>query len=549
MKIVTAEQMTKVEKRADQLGVPPKILMKNAGAKIAERVIDICTEKNYTPENTNLVFLAGSGNNGGDCFAAADILIYRGYNVTVINLVKKPSTDISQHYFSQLPAKVNIITGYKSDAADIESAELDFMTMRSNDTPEILLKEKERMNAIQKAVASADILIDGVFGTGFRGQLDNELADIFAMPTNAYKISIDIPSGGDGSKGTVSNGTFKADETICLGCLKFGMTQFPLKKMCGKIAVADIGIPSDAYDILEGEHGYNLIDCDSLSGFPTVREQDSHKGDFGTVLVIAGSSSMRGAAAFNALGALRCGAGLVKIASVEKCIDTVSVLAPEATFIELEYDVDGFMLFDYNKDIIADAMKKATAVVIGSGMGVTNDTMELVRFVVQNSPCPIIIDADGINCIAKNIDILVNRKSDVILTPHPGEMARLLSCDTKTINDNRITIAEKYAEKYDVTVVLKGAGTIVADSSATASNDTGNAGMSKGGSGDILAGMIGAIVAQGYSPYQASCAGVYLHGLAGDIAAEKYGQEAMLPRDIIGCLSEAFRNLKEKQDK
>lgn len=549
MKIVAAEQMAKVEKRADQLGVPPIELMKNAGAKIAERVMEICAEKNCVPENTSIVLLAGSGNNGGDCFAAAEILIYRGYNITVINLVKKPSTDISQHYFSQLPSKVNIITGYKNNSADLESAELEFMTMRSDDTPEILLKEKERMKDIRKAVASADILIDGVFGTGFRGQLDSELAEVFSMPTHAYKIAVDIPSGGDGSKGTASNSTFKADETICLGCLKFGMTQFPLKKMCGNITVADIGIPSDAYDILEGEHGYHVIDHNTLSEFPQIREEDSHKGNFGTVLIIAGSSSMRGAAAFNALGALRCGAGLVKVASVEKCIDTVSVFAPESTFMELEYDVDGFMLFDYNKDIIADAMKKATAVVIGSGMGVTNDTMELVRFVVQNSPCPIIIDADGINCIAKDINILVNRKSDVILTPHPGEMARLLNCDTQSINGNRITVAEKFAEKYGVTLVLKGAGTIVANSSDTASNDTGNAGMSKGGSGDILAGMIGAIAAQGYSPYQASCAGVYLHGLAGDIAAEKYGQEAMLPRDIVGCLSDAFRILKEKQGK
>ena len=208
------------------------------------------------------------------------------------------------------------------------------------------------------------------------------------------------------------------------------------------------------------------------------------------------------------------------------------------------------MVFDDNtKEKLLEAMKKSSAVVIGSGMGVTKDTMEILRFVIANSFCPVIIDADGINCIASDIEILVNRKSEVILTPHPGEMARLLNCDAQTINDNRIMVAEKYAEKHGVTVVLKGAGTIVSNKFNTAANHTGNAGMSRGGSGDILSGIIGAIVAQGFSPFDAACAGVYMHGLAGDAAAEKFGQEAMLPRDIIDCISDAFRILKDKQSK
>ncbi len=240
--------------------------------------------------------------------------------------------------------------------------------------------------------------------------------------------------------------------------------------------------------------------------------------------------------------------GVVRLASVGKCIDTVSILAPEATFIELESDDNGFMRCGgKTKEILYDAVKKADSVVIGSGMGVTDDTMEILRFVVQNAETPVIIDADGINCISKDIEILMDKKSEVIITPHPGEMARLLKCNSEMINENRIMVAEKYAEQYGITVVLKGAGTIISDRCRTSANHTGNAGMSKGGSGDILSGIIGSAVAQGIPPYDAACAGVYMHGLAGDAAAEKLGQEAMLPRDIISCLSDAFRILKEKQ--
>ncbi len=563
MQIVNTKQMIKVEKQAKKLGVTPKELMQNAGRKIAERIMQICSTEHQNPERTSIVFLAGSGNNGGDCFAAANILVYRGYHITVVNLVKEPSTDLAKEFFEKLPDKVNIVTGYRSEniEAAIEAAELDYTTLYDKDITslknkkeltaieKILIKEKERMTAVRRAIVSADVLIDGVFGTGFKGKLDSDLMAVFSIGTSAYRLSVDIPSGGDGSKGTVSPGCFKADETICLGCLKFGMTQYPLKKLCGKIDVADIGIPARAYDCLDGEHGYHRLDRDSLAGFPPKRELDAHKGIFGTVLVISGSSSMRGAATLAALGALRSGAGLVKVASVGRCIDTVSVLAPEATYIELNSDNNGFMLYDENtKEKLLDAMKKSTAVVIGSGIGVTKDTMEILRFVIANSFCPVIIDADGINCIASDIEILVNRKSEVILTPHPGEMARLLNCDAQSINDNRIMVAEKYAEKHGVTVVLKGAGTIVSDKFNTAANHNGNAGMSRGGSGDILSGIIGSAVAQGFSPFDAACAGVYMHGLAGDAAAAKYGQEAMLPRDIIDCLSDAFRILKDKRN-
>ncbi|HRU97571.1 MAG TPA: NAD(P)H-hydrate dehydratase [Ruminococcus sp.] len=560
MQIVTPKQMAKIENYSEKLGVSKKQLMLNAGKALA-KLIEECSARENSKEQPHIVFLAGSGNNGGDCFVAAELLVYRGFRVTVINLIKAPSAEPAKEMFDKLPSRVNVITGYKSanEAAAAEAAELDFMTLQDKDLTDIskkkerspieniLLNEKKRLSDIRHAVIDADILVDGVFGTGFHGKLDKDIMSLFNIGTGAYKIAVDIPSGGNSNSGTVAKGVFKADETITFGYIKTGMSQFPLKKYCGKITVADIGIPRMAIDCIEGERTYYRIERKHLAGFPPKRERDAHKGTFGSVLVIAGSSSMRGAAAFAALGALRGGAGMVRVASVEKCIDTVSVLAPEATYITLDEDDYGFMLFDSSKDALLDAMEKSDTIVIGCGMGVTNDTAEIVRFVLANAKVPVIVDADGINCIARDINILLNRKSEVIITPHPGEMARLLNCDAAAINDNRIMTAEKYAEKFGITVVLKGAGTLVADSHKTAANHTGNAGMSRGGSGDILAGIIGATAAQKYAPFDACCAGVYIHGLAGDAAADKYGQEAMLPRDIISCLPDAYRILKEKQ--
>ncbi|MCR4889093.1 MAG: NAD(P)H-hydrate dehydratase, partial [Ruminococcus sp.] len=559
---VTPKQMQLIEERSEKLGVDKKQLMLNAGKCLAELIISTGQrEVGNSPEDINVVFLAGSGNNGGDCFAAASMLIYKGYNVTVVNLVKAPNTKLAQEMFSLMPGKIKVVTGYRSEniEAAIEAAELDYMTIQDRDvstlksknelTPveRLLLNEKQRIADVREAIVTADILVDGVFGTGYRGELSDDIRAIFSIGTKAYRIAVDIPSGGDSVKGTVSEGIFKADETLCLGCLKFGISQFPLRKYCGKLNIADIGIPIKAYEAASEGRYYVRLDRNSLAGYPPMRERDAHKGTFGSVLIIAGSSSMRGAAAFAAIGALRTGTGLVRVASVEKCLDTVASLAPEATYIEMEADDYGNMLFDSSRDILLDAMKKSDAVVIGPGMGVTNDTKEILRLVVQNAEIPVIIDADGINCIAEDIEILVNKRSEVILTPHPGEMSRLLKCETKMINDNRVTVAEKYAEKYGITLVLKGAGTLISDSKRTASNHTGNPGMSRGGSGDILAGMIGSIAAQGYTPFDAACAGVYMHGLAGDAAAGKFGQEAMLPRDILGCIPDAFRILKEKR--
>jgi NAD(P)H-hydrate epimerase len=408
---------------------------------------------------------------------------------------------------------------------------------------QIQYDEKQRINGVNEVLAKAKVIVDGVFGTGFHGQLDKEVAAFLNAETSAYKFAVDIPSGGNCKTGEVSEGTFAADETIAFGAVKTGMTQYPLKSLCGKIRVADIGIPEKAYDVLKGERTYTLADREELEGFPKKRKPDAHKGCFGRVLCITGSSRMRGASALSALGALRSGAGLVTVASVEKAVDTVAVLAPEATFCELESDDFGFMQCDINKLLLREEIEKADAILIGCGMGVTEDTAELTKFVIENAKCPVIVDADGINCIALDIDILLRKRTELILTPHPGEMARLLGCGASEINSDRLSVAGEFARLYGTDVVLKGAGTVVAGAKYTTVIETGNPGMSCGGSGDVLAGIIASLAAQGYSTYDAARFGAYIHGAAGDIAAERLGQEFMLPRDIIDALSDSIRKV------
>lgn len=500
MRIVTPEQMRILEDESEKSGVFKKQLMENAGKKLAGIIDSRCDNT-----ETKIVFLVGTGNNGGDCSVAVENLLDMGYeNISIVLVCGTPKTELAKEMYNRISGRVNIPENYRP------------------------------------CIMSADIIVDGVFGTGFHGELSREIADIFALNKNAFRIAVDVSSGGNSRTGTVSEGTFQADETVTFGFIKSGMTQYPLRDLCGKITVADIGIPEKALDVLKKKRKYTLIGCEDFPDFPPERKSTSHKGTFGKILIIAGSNAMRGAVYFAVSGALRSGAGLVQLATVGKCIDTVSMLAPEATFIEMSHDDNGFMRFEPEK---LD-LKKYNAVVIGCGMGVTPETTELTKFVVENSEVPVIIDADGINCLVSDIDILLKKKTDIILTPHVGEMARLLKCTTAEISENRFLCAESFAEKFSVTVVLKGAGTVIASRSYTAVNPTGNAGMSRGGSGDILSGITGAVAGQGYSAFKSACIGTYLHGLAGDIASEKFTQEAMLPRDIMNCLSDSFRKIK-----
>ncbi len=282
------------------------------------------------------------------------------------------------------------------------------------------------------------------------------------------------------------------------------------------------------------------------SSFPR-RKRDSHKGTFGTLLCITGRDSMPGACALSTLAALRSGAGLVKVATTQHNVPILASQIYEAVYLPMQTDNTGGISWEQNQDILQSAITMASAILIGCGLGNTIATQQLVRETVRLANCPVVIDADGLNALAACIDIMQEQKSNWILTPHPGEMARLIKSSTSAVQADRSACALHFCETFSGTLVLKGAGTIVQQGTTSMQNPTGNPGMSRGGSGDVLAGMIASFAAQGILPYQAACAGVYLHGLAGDLAAEQYSEQAMLPQDLLHCLPQVFRRMEQSR--
>lgn len=272
------------------------------------------------------------------------------------------------------------------------------------------------------------------------------------------------------------------------------------------------------------------------------RPDNANKGTMGTLLSICGSFGMAGAAILAGKSALRCGVGLEKLAIPKSIYPIAAGSILESVFLPLSETSDGKISRTNIPSLLLEA-KKSTAVLLGCGLSVCDDTKALVKSFVENCTVPMVLDADALNCIADNPEILKKRKSDIIITPHPGEMGRLCGITAKEVNADRVDVALRFAEKYGVITVLKGSGTIIASPNGQALlNTTGNSGMATGGSGDVLAGMTAGLLAQGKSAFDCAAAAVYLHGLAGDFAAEKLGKISMLPSDIIDCIAQAFKS-------
>lgn len=293
----------------------------------------------------------------------------------------------------------------------------------------------------------------------------------------------------------------------------------------------------------------NWLSWENVCSIFPRRKRDSHKGTFGTLLCITGRDNMPGACALSTLAALRSGAGLVKVATTRNNVSILASQIYESVYLPMQTDNTGGIIWEANQNTLRSAIAQASAILIGCGLGDTAATQQLVRKTIRLANCPIVIDADGLNALAACIDIMQEQKANWILTPHPGEMARLIKSSPSVVQADRVTCALQFCETFSGTLVLKGAGTIVQQGTTCVQNPTGNPGMSRGGSGDVLAGMIASFAAQGIPPYQAACAGVYLHGLAGDLAAEQYSEQAMLPRDLLYCLPQVFHRMEQFQSR
>ena len=500
MKVFTQQQMRAAEQAAADGGVPFLRLMENAGAACAAEI----RARLHPGQKT--VILCGKGKNGGDGFVIARKLSEAGFAAVVLLAFGRPRDEDALYMLGKL-----------------EGTDVRVFDLTQNDAPRRLIPE-------------ADVLVDAVFGIGFRGVADDEIAGLFRA-VNAAKgtvFAVDLPSGLECDSGSVSGESIRADVTLAISEGKLCHVLQPAASRCGTVVPVRIGV-EDVYYKHMPYYAYTFSDKDVRKVFPA-RPAVSNKGDFGKVLCVCGSLSFAGAAVLSASGALRSGAGLVYAAFPQSAYPAIGAKLTEAVLLPMPADTEGRFAASAIAPVL-QAMRGKQAIVLGCGLGQSAGTRELVETVLQNAECPVVLDADGINLIAQNIDILRAAKAPLVLTPHPGEMARLLRCSVDEVQRDRVGTASAFAKAHGVTLVLKGANTVAAspEGGAVYLNTTGNAGMAKGGSGDFLAGLLGGFLAQGVR-FAAETA-VYIHGLCGDRAAKKLSGRGMLPTDCIAELA------------
>lgn len=495
MRILSAQQMRILEQTAVDKGASYIDLMEKAGTAAAETLIK------YGAGGKKVTIICGKGNNGGDGYVIARVLKKHSCIVDIIRL-GEPRTDDS---------KLNA-----EKAQNLNIAMTDFPESRERSF---------------KLIAQSSYIVDAVYGIGFRGELDENTAELARAvnESKAFVMAVDIPSGAGCDDGAVKGECFKADLTVTFTTLKPVHILYPSMDYCGEIEVAGVEISEELINLSE----YIMQTTDEFLGGELLpkRKKSSHKGTFGTLLAIVGSYGMAGAAIMCGKAAQRAGAGLVNMALPKSIYPIAAGKLIEAVFTPLEED-DGISSAK-NIEKLIELANMSNAVVLGCGMGHNEDTEQIVCEILRQNQKPIIIDADGINSLVSHIHLLKKAKAPVILTPHPGEMARLLACSVSEVQQNRAKIAKSFAKEYNVILVLKGANTLISDGNSLLVNRTGNAGMARGGSGDVLAGMVGSLVVQGMNPLRAAACGVYAHGLAGDKTAERLSETTMLPTDMI----------------
>lgn len=512
MKVVTAEIMRLLELRTmDQFGVTGLSLMEKAGRGCAEAII----ERFGQLPNHRAVILAGKGNNGGDGFVIARLLGEQGWRVTALVLAR--------------PDEI------RGDAR----SNLDLL----RDIPVIFINAEEQLASHEGEVNGATVIIDALFGTGLRSPVGGVFAEAVRMVNSTGRpvVSVDIPSGIDSSTGKVLGCAVQAEMTVTFALAKLGHILYPGAEYTGELKVVDIGIPREITDEAEG---YEFVDAPAAGSLLKRRRRSAHKGDGGHCLIVAGSTGKTGAAAMAANGAVRSGAGLVTMAVPSSLNAILAAKTTEVMTIPLPDEGNGFLSGDAGK-AIEEALTGKAVVAIGPGISWRPDTARLIRELSVSITLPMVIDADGLNAVSEEPDLLLKKKSAVmILTPHPGEMSRLTGLSVPQVEADRIGTARGFAVKYGVWLILKGARTVIAaPDGSVAINGSGNPGMASGGMGDVLTGVLAALIAQRYDPFAACRLGVFIHGLAADLVAAEKGEIGISAVDVQERLPYAIKKL------
>jgi ADP-dependent NAD(P)H-hydrate dehydratase / NAD(P)H-hydrate epimerase len=513
MRVLNAAQMREADRRTiEDVGIPSLVLMENAGRQVVAAMEAIHTDLS----ERQVAVLCGRGNNGGDGFVVARTLVQRGVDVSVF-LIGRVS-DVRGD------ARINLeVLGHLGitvvEIADGQAWELHLSEIRD-----------------------CTLIVDAIFGTGLNapvtGLIESVIADVNA--SGIPVVAIDVPSGLSADSCYPIGESIEAGTTVTLAAPKLPLVLPPAETRAGDIVIADIGIPSEILDAVDGPR-IELLTRASAREHLTPRTPDSHKGDYGHVLVVAGSRGKTGAAHLAGVGALRSGAGLVTIATAASCQDVVAAMAPEYMTVGLReteagLDPEGVdPLLELARDVVA----------IGPGLGQAPGTREFIKALVDRATMPLVVDADGLNTFHGDPDRLMGREGrDVIITPHPGEMARLVGMSTDEVQASRLEIARNFAASHHLYVVLKGHRTLIATPDGKLFiNPTGNPGMSTGGTGDVLTGMIAAWLAHLLDAEAACKVAVYLHGMAGDLAEADEGEVSMTAGDVAGHIGDAILEL------
>jgi ADP-dependent NAD(P)H-hydrate dehydratase / NAD(P)H-hydrate epimerase len=506
MDLVTAAEMRTLDRLTiERYGTPGHVLMERAGRGATEALL-ACLPR-LRRAGRRAVIVAGKGNNGGDGFVIARLLRRRGVRTEVVLLGRAAAVG--------------------GDAARMLRA------YRTGRAPLHEIEDGAHLGVLARALDGADVVVDAIFGTG----LDKPVRGLHAEAIELINASgvpvfaVDIPSGLNADTGMPMGTAIQAEATATFGFAKLGQALYPGVRHCGRLAVVDIGIAAAA--IAAHPPSAALLDAAAVARLVPARQPDAHKGDCGHVLVIAGSFGKTGAAQLAARAAARVGAGLVTVVAPVSLYSIYAAGVREA-MTEALPDDDGRIRFDAARLQALSAGK--TAVVIGPGVGTHSGAEETVRWLLANLDMPIVVDADAITVLARDPAALRSSRAQALLTPHPGEMSRLLATDTAAVQADRAGVARRFASEQRCTLVLKGARSVIADAGGRIwVNPTGNPGMASGGMGDVLSGVLGGLLAQGLSTSEAACLGVYLHGAVADrIAAD--GQIGLLASDIADGL-------------
>lgn len=514
MKIATAAEVRELDRRAiEEIGIPGVVLMENAG----QHVVRVMREHFPDLKKRRVLVVCGKGNNGGDGLVVARHLFNQGIDVRVTLLEEKEQLKADAKINFDIAAKMNI--------------------------PIIEITTSEQIPAFRNLAAQADVIVDAIVGSGLKDAVRGVHKNVIESINKVGRpvVAVDIPSGLSADTGVIPGNCIRADITVTFAVPKRGVILYPAADYVGELEIVDIGIPNSLLE--QSGISVHLLEQAAITRMFRERQANTHKGTYGHALVIAGSPGKAGAALMAGRSALRAGAGLVTLAVPENLRIPLEIPTLEVMTAALPETTQGTLSLDAF-DTIMDLLDEKRVLALGPGLSTHPSTVELVHRLIQSVEIPMVIDADGINAIAQMPDVLLEAKAPIILTPHPGEMGRLVP--NIAIQSNRIEVAQETAHRYNAFIVLKGARTIIAAPDGNVYvNPTGNPGMATAGSGDVLTGVIAGLISQNVLPVEAAKAGVFLHGLAGDIVAAEKGYYGLIAGDVLEAIPYAIKHLQE----